>query len=276
MHFLADELGLELVLRTTEHPVGPYSLDLLLEDESGRVVIVENQFNKTDHTHLGQLLTYCAGTKAQVVVWIAERMTKEHIAALEWLNDNTIPGTGFFGVELEVLQIEGSPLLAPHFRVVVQPNDWTKLVRAETQAAVAQWSWDAYRETLHIDEGRLAIASHLSKLVDQAISKHNLDWTLRFNKHYLAYQRPSGYNVVVIKVWGANPVIKIKLPKPLAQLGEKNPFETLTMGWDDLHKEQWWVVPDLASVSSVDPAVEIAARYQPTSGPMAGTQGPDP
>jgi hypothetical protein len=57
LDYLGDELGLEVSLRAKEHPIGPYSLDLLLEDASGRIVIVENQFNKTDHTHLGQLLT---------------------------------------------------------------------------------------------------------------------------------------------------------------------------------------------------------------------------
>ncbi len=267
LDYLADELELDLVLRAKEHPVGPYSLDLLLEDESGRVVIVENQFNKTDHGHLGQLLTYCAGTKAQVVVWIAERMTQEHVAALEWLNDNTIPGTGFFGVELEVLQIGNSPL-APHFRVVVKPNDWTKNVRAETQTAVAQWNWDAYRD-FGVDPPKLDVTRHLSQLVDKAVAKRGLEWTVRFNKGYVAYQRPSGYNVVVIAFASSSgPQFKIKLPKPLGELGEKNPFQDLKMGWDDRHREQWWSVPDLNSISTVDVAVEIAARYQPLSGPM--------
>src|SRR2546428_6702972 len=102
---LGEELGLVLTLRAREYPIGRYSLDLLLEDSNQRVVIVENQFGQTDHQHLGQLLTYCAGTKAEVVIWIAEHLTDEHAAALEWLNDNSVAGLGFFGVQLEVFQI---------------------------------------------------------------------------------------------------------------------------------------------------------------------------
>lgn len=268
LNYLADELGLDLVLKAKEHPVGPYSLDLLLEDASGRVVIVENQFNKTDHTHLGQLLTYCAGTKADVVVWIGERLTPEHIAALEWLNDNTVPGTGFFGVELEVFRIGSSPL-APHFRVVVRPNEWKKTARAEAQTAVADWNWETYQSILGIEPSKLDVVHKLADLVDAAVAKRGLGWTQRFTKGYVAYQRPSGYNVVVIAFgWSAAPRFKIKLPKPLAELGEPNPFPSLEMGWDDGHKEQWWSMPVVSVASNIDAAVEIAAKHQPKSGPV--------
>ncbi len=95
-------------------------------------MIVENQFGQTDHDHLGKLLTYCAGTEADVVIWIAERLNEEHLAALECLNENTRSGVGFFGVELELLRISDSPL-APNFRVLVQPNEWAKSVRPAAQ-----------------------------------------------------------------------------------------------------------------------------------------------
>ena len=101
--------------------MGRYSADLLFEDADGRKVIVENQFGTTDHDHLGKLLTYCAGSDARVVVWIAETLNEEHVAAMEWLNQNTAEDVGFFGVELELLQIASSPY-APNFRVLVRPK----------------------------------------------------------------------------------------------------------------------------------------------------------
>jgi hypothetical protein len=60
---LAEALGIELELDATEHPVGGYSLDIIGKDQTnGVVLIVENQLGDSDHSHLGQLLTYDAGT----------------------------------------------------------------------------------------------------------------------------------------------------------------------------------------------------------------------
>lgn len=80
---LSDLLGMDLELEAAEHPVGGFSLDLLgrdLSDES--VVIVENQLEQSDHTHLGQILTYAAGTNPKTIVWIATSFRPEHRAAL--------------------------------------------------------------------------------------------------------------------------------------------------------------------------------------------------
>src|SRR4051812_8792066 len=145
---LGEAVGLALQLREREHAVGKYSLDLLLEDAQERVVIVENQFGQTDHDHLGKLLTYCAGTSADVVIWIAETLNDEHVAALEWLNESTIQGVGFFGVQLELVTI-GDSLPAPHFNVVVQPNEWTKSVRP-TLPAAGEWTWQRYADDMGI------------------------------------------------------------------------------------------------------------------------------
>jgi hypothetical protein len=101
------------------------------------------------------------------------------------------------------------------------------------------------------------------------VEKRGLGWTQRFNKGYVAYQRASGYNVVLITFsWSYTPRLEIKVPKPLVELGEKNPFPSLQIGWDQLHRQQWWLVPEVSSIGSVDPAVEITARYQPLTGPM--------
>ena len=130
---LSDLLGLELVLDRAEHPVGGFSLDLIGRDSStDQVVIVENQLEMSDHTHLGQILTYAAGTQPSLIVWVATRFREEHRAALDWLNERTDEQTGFFGVEIAVVCIAESPP-APAFRLVVKPNDWKRVkVGAET------------------------------------------------------------------------------------------------------------------------------------------------
>ena len=131
---LSDLLGMDLELQVAEHPVGDFSLDLLGRDASDdSVVIVENQLEQSDHGHLGQILTYAAGTNPKTIVWIATGFRPEHRAALDWLNEHTDPDTRFFGVEIGVVRIgDSSP--APNFRLVAEPNDWEKQVKAATAA----------------------------------------------------------------------------------------------------------------------------------------------
>jgi hypothetical protein len=62
-------------------------------------VLIENQLERTDHTHLGQLLTYASGLEAVTIVWIAERFTEEHRSTLDWLNKITDESFRFFGLE---------------------------------------------------------------------------------------------------------------------------------------------------------------------------------
>ena len=85
---LGNALGLELEARDREVKVGNFKLDLLAEDMgSGRKVIIENQLNRTDHDHLGKLLTYLSGTpEASIAIWIGEEFKNEHRQALESLN----------------------------------------------------------------------------------------------------------------------------------------------------------------------------------------------
>lgn len=133
---LADTLGLgDLELVATEHWVGEFKLDILCTDGEDQVII-ENQLEKTNHTHLGQIITYAAGIGAKKVIWVAESFRPEHIAALEFLNQNTTDDLNFFAVEVELWRIGDSPL-APKFEVVVKPNEWTKTGREQAKAAIA-------------------------------------------------------------------------------------------------------------------------------------------
>lgn len=131
---LSDLLGMDLVLDVAEHPVGDFSLDLKGCDEaSGQTVIVENQLETSDHGHLGQIITYAAGTNPQTIVWVAKRFRPEHRAAIDWLNERTDERTRVFGVEINVVRI-GDSAPAPNFDLIAQPNDWEKQVRTLTGA----------------------------------------------------------------------------------------------------------------------------------------------
>lgn len=132
---LSDLIGMDLVLERAEHPVGGFSLDLIGFDKvSGGVVIVENQLEQSNHLHLGQIITYAAGTDPTTIVWVATGFRSEHRAAIDWLNQRTDERTRVFGVVIHVVQI-GDSLFAPNFELVAQPNDWEKKVK---QASAVQ------------------------------------------------------------------------------------------------------------------------------------------
>jgi hypothetical protein len=131
---LADTIGLsELECVAVEHQVGDFKLDMLCTDGDDQVII-ENQLEKTNHAHLGQILAYAAGVGARKVIWIAESFRPEHAAALQFLNENTTEELSFFAVEVELWKIGDSPL-APKFEVVVKPNDWVKSGREQARTA---------------------------------------------------------------------------------------------------------------------------------------------
>ncbi len=123
---LGETLQLDLELEAVEQNVGPFRADILCKDTlSDRWVLVENQLERTDHTHLGQLITYAAGLSAVTIVWIAARVADEHRAAMDWLNEITGSENRFFALEVELWRIGDSPA-APKFNVVSKPNDWSR------------------------------------------------------------------------------------------------------------------------------------------------------
>jgi hypothetical protein len=128
IELLGEAIGIELEVEAQEKNVGPFRADILCKDTADdHWVLVENQLERTDHTHLGQLLTYAAGLNAVTIVWVSAQFTEEHRAALDWPNDITDDRFNFFGLEVELWRI-GDSLAAPKFNVVSKPNDWTRSV----------------------------------------------------------------------------------------------------------------------------------------------------
>src|SRR2546421_146973 len=86
LYSLGLALGLVLKFRSREKGVGSFRADIeCAERDSGLAVVIENQFERTDHRHLGEVLTYAAGLNAKIVLWIAEEFSPEHGKALNWL-----------------------------------------------------------------------------------------------------------------------------------------------------------------------------------------------
>lgn len=150
---LAEALGIEIDVDVqNEVTVGVFWADLVGTDiGSGAKVLIENQLEKSDHSHLGQLLTYAGGLDAAIIVWLAPSIQEEHRQAFQWLNEHTHEDVLFFGVEIELLRIDGSKP-APHFKVVVEPNEWQKAKSAQARrpaSPVSSERNDRYRAFFH-------------------------------------------------------------------------------------------------------------------------------
>lgn len=158
--YLAEVLGLEIDLEAREHPVGNFSLDLLGRDVTNSCpLVIENQLEATDHRHLGQLLTYAAGTSARTVVWISSEFREEHQKVLDYLNDSSRDSPDgrnrFFGVEVSVVRIADS-VPAPKFTVVASPGDWSadldlaRSTHSENPTKLAYRTfWARYLQAVH-------------------------------------------------------------------------------------------------------------------------------
>ena len=127
---LSEELGIQLEFESKETSVGGYFADIVARcPQDGRIVLIENQLEKSNHGHLGQVMTYLAGTDAQIIVWIATNFSEPHLAALKWLNKHTVDPFAFFAVRLRVVRIgESNP--APLFEVLERPNNWERQMQA--------------------------------------------------------------------------------------------------------------------------------------------------
>lgn len=152
---LGDAIGVTLEGEGTEVPIESFSADILARNRyDDSRVLIENQLEGSNHTHLGQIMTYLAGLDAKTIVWVATEFRPAHLSALKWLNDHTEAEFSFFAVKVKVVQIAGPPF-APIFEVVERPNEWERqLHNAAKETEVAEYSkhrkefWQAFVDSV--------------------------------------------------------------------------------------------------------------------------------
>lgn len=144
--------------RGNRRRVGPFRADILAREiGTENLVLIENQLDRTNHDHLGKLITYASGLGARTIIWIAREISEDHRKAIEWLNDLTDESLRFFDVELELWQI-GDSDPAPRFNVVAEPNEWAKSFRsraADTEpTGTKQLQLEFWRELIRFCQDR--------------------------------------------------------------------------------------------------------------------------
>ncbi len=120
LDLLGDVLGLNLAVIEREQTVGDFCVDLVAQDGSGNLVVIENQLERSNHDHLGKVITYVAMVGAKRAVWIVSEPRAEHLKAIQWLNE--AGSASFYLLKLEAIRI-GESAPAPLFTLITGPSE---------------------------------------------------------------------------------------------------------------------------------------------------------
>ena len=131
IEILGEELDIDLTALEKEKKVGPFSADIIAEDGTGQKVLIENQLEKTDHDHLGKMLTYASNLDVKAAIWISSEPRKEHERAIDWLNESRID-VNFYLVQIEAYRI-GKSEPAPKFSIIAGPSEESKIIGKEKE-----------------------------------------------------------------------------------------------------------------------------------------------
>ena len=152
---LSRAIGMPMELEGTEVPVEQFSADVLARNPADNsLILIENQLEQTDHSHLGQILTYLAGLDAQTIIWIAKEFREPHLSAVRWLNDHTQDPFSFFAIQVKVVRIgndQSSPV-SPIFEVLEKPNEWDRKITGTKNEALNELQqyrhdfWQSYAQ----------------------------------------------------------------------------------------------------------------------------------
>ena len=122
---LNNAIDLSLSIIERGQAAGDFIVDLVAEDESGNPVIIENQLERSNHDHLGKLITYLTQIGARAAIWIVADPRPEHISAISWLNESS--SASFYLLKLEAVRIEESPP-APLLTLIVGSSEESQAV----------------------------------------------------------------------------------------------------------------------------------------------------
>lgn len=152
LSLIAEDIGVEVEDPKRECHPGDFRCDIVghaLGDEN-HIIVIENQYGKTDHDHLGKMLTYAAVHAATTGIWLTERVSEDHRQVIDWLNNITPPNVNFFLAEIKAYRIDDSPV-APQLDVVCRPNLEVKVQRGESKQELKDrhvWRKEFWEEIL--------------------------------------------------------------------------------------------------------------------------------
>ena len=164
---LNEILDFNLSNAIREKRAGDFNVDLTAEDETGGLVIIENQLEKSDHNHLGKIITYLSAIDAKKAIWIVGHPRPEHIQAITWLNESAL--ADFYLLKIEGIQIEQSPP-APLLTLIVGPSEEGKEVGKQKKERAENFNLTKMFWTELLDKAKQKTKLHTS------ISPNEFNW----------------------------------------------------------------------------------------------------
>ncbi len=169
---LTEVVGFTISEVEREQSTGNFNVDLLGKDESGDTVIVENQLEKSDHDHLGKVITYLTSFDAAKAIWIVKEPRPEHVTAISKLNES-YAGCDFWLLKIEAIKI-GESRPAPLITKIVGPSEEARKVgqikkedAERFKLRLAFWT-----QFLELAKGKLPLFNTISATKDIWIGKN--------------------------------------------------------------------------------------------------------
>jgi len=183
---LNDALGLSLSNPEREQSAGSFNVDLVAEDETGNPVIIENQLEKSDHNHLGKLITYLTAIGAKTAIWIVADPRPEHVGAISWLNESS--SANFYLLKVEVIRI-GDSEPAPLLILIVGPSEESRKVGEKKKEMAERYSirYEFWNELLEKAKEKTKLHAQISPgqygWVGTGAGKRGLGYNYGVTKH---------------------------------------------------------------------------------------------
>ena len=181
IEILSEELNIKITAIEKEKKIGSFSADILAEGSTGETVIIENQLEKTNHDHLGKILTYVSNLEAKVAIWISKEPRSEHEKAIVWLNELS-SDIDFYLVRVEAYKI-GNSDPAPKFTVIAGPTEIGKAVGSEKKQIAERHNYRLrfWERLLENSQKKTSLHSNISPSTDSWISTGSGKSGLTFN-----------------------------------------------------------------------------------------------
>ena len=210
-----------LELEGQELNVGDFRADILCRNtKDGSRVLIENQLERSDHKHFGQIMTYASNPDIQTVIWIAKEFRAEHLAALDHLNGITHEKFRYFGIEIRVWQI-GDSTPAPQFEIVSKPKDWNRTISLKVQRVASD-------ELIRVN--RLLLDRYWAAWDDYVIQKFGTPSFLNFNMEH-------DESEFCIDVYLSHEKKEIGIKLHIGRQNATEPFELLKQQQEEIERE---------------------------------------